>query len=182
MAKTVTSSTLSPYRFAPGLGIFSEDIKSVVEQLNYSAARCPAVHVSLVTDGQGWGSNGSEIPTHLVEFPDDGVQVEVYRFRIWVDADTQDISVGAQCTHAAGQTGDVEFEVGAGGATIGYVATDTTELTGTDATADTGTGWLTVRILVTNTSAVPAAGNTLDCIRIEDEIIAATDLPSPANE
>lgn len=182
MAKTATAGTISPYAFASGLGIFEADIQAVAEQLNYSAGKVPNTHVSMLCGTAGWGTSTNELATHLVEFPAVGGQVEVYTFRIWVDADVQALTLAAQCTHAAGQTGDVEFEVGAGGDTISFDDGDTTEVTGSDTTANTGTGWLTVVVKIENTSAVPAAGNTLDSIRIEEQAIAATDLPSPADE
>ena len=185
MAKAITTATISPRTFATGRAIYHQHLQTVAHQLNYTAAGNPQVHVSLVTGQDAWGSSGNEIATHNCEFPAVAGLTEFYAFRIYVDSDVQVITVGAKCTHAGIQTGDVKFILGSDNTTISFDAADVTELTDTMATADIvipADGWVSVTIQLNNTSASPASGNTLDAFRIENNAIAAADLPDPVAE
>ena len=178
MARTQATTTISPSEFILGAPITSENAQAVIEQLNWSYGRRPQLHVSLTTAPAAWSTNSPT--THGMEFRGSATFLEVYRFEIKVMPETVNVVVGAECTFASGQDGEVKFTIGASATTLSINSSHNgTERSATLATSATGTGWITCTIetrIVTGST-----GNDLVRVRVQDEPITSS-LPAPQNE
>jgi hypothetical protein len=135
--------------------------------------------LSACTGDDGWDT--SAIGVTAVLFQSAAPFVRVLMGKIRVDADVDTIIVGARCTFAAANTGDVRFTIGAGTATISYTAANNgLEQTSTIATSSTGTGLLTWTIEIDQTAGA-GTSNQLRNVRIEAQQITSG-LPDPEEE
>lgn len=180
MTKTATIATRSPSEYATGAEVFYEDARTVGEMINWTAGARPACHLSLATGDDGY-AGGSELQTLKLRFSTSSGWQTRLAFRIVVSADTRSITVGVRCVMSAAQTGQVRVTIGASAATtVGtFTSADNgTEKTATILTSSSGTGSCDVLIECNHT-----VGSAADCylrnVRVEDDAIAATDLPDP---
>lgn len=181
MTKTSTISTRSADGFRPLGEVIVEDAQAVAEQLNWSAGNRPVTHAALAVGPVGWG-DALTLGTLSLKFPASSGWNRCLVFKIIVSADTQSITVGAQCYVSAG-TCDLRVTIGSSAATsVGsFTSSDNgTEKTCSIATSSSGTGELTVTVERNHSS-----GSATDCyvrnFRVEDAPIAATDLPDPVD-
>lgn len=179
MAKTQTSSTLSPYRFSTGNGIYFEDARAVVEMMNHAFGHNPALHGSMATGVDAWGGAGSIAP-HGIELPTTSGYNIFYRGRIWVDPDVDNLVCEAEMTLTTGNEATVRFTVGSSSVTLTTFNVGTDRNSSTIATSATGTGWLAVDIGI-NHSLGSDTGQTLNDWTMEDDEITSG-LPDPPNE
>jgi len=182
MAKTQTSATVNPLRFATGSGVYYEDFVLVAEMLNHIYGNCHESHISIQCGADGWGSNTNEIATHGVTFKTTSGLVEKYMFRIRIDPDTVNVLVGAECFMTGSDVGDVKITVGGTSATLSTfnVAANGTEKTSTLATSSTGTGWQTCTVELNHTTGSSAV-EELRFFRVQDSPISSG-LPDPVLE
>lgn len=183
MAKTATRSTLQPFSLATGQGIYYEDLRSVSEQLNYSAGWTPTQHFAMTTGSSAWWSGGTgEIPTHDAPFSGAiNTWVEIYRTHIWVDSDDVVLTFEATAAMAAANTGEIRATIGGGTVTLTpFGAGATTTLSGNLNVSTAGTGWLLV-VIEARRTAVSGTNNSVRNMRVFSQEIAAASLPGPAN-
>ncbi len=180
MSRTATSSTLSPFVFSLGNGIFAEEVAEVAGMLAYAQARSPEHLAGLASGEAGWGSASSPA-THSVTCASN-TAATVYDYRIWVDPDLQDIRVAARADVPAGTTITVKFEVGGTSATLTFTgATTTTTVATADlATSATGTGLLDCLIVLQRTAG--SGTGELLAWSVLGLHIADVDLPLPPDE
>ena len=187
MAKTATASVLRPLIFVPRLPVMAEHLRGVVEQQNFSVARRPVVYVNvngLVRNGAVFGGFAGDAPVanqHQFSAAID-TWLEVIRAHARISADVQSIRCTARCYFASGHTGEIRFTVGADNVVVPVDDSDNgARVEGTLNTADTGTGLVDVSIELRRTGTTPTITNYAINLRIQSAVIAATDLPDPAN-
>lgn len=181
MTKTAATTTVPPEYFSVGMDVLSEDALEVIEQLNWSACKRPVVHVSTNVGSDDY-AGANEVGTLRLMFPTTSGWATCLVFKIVVEPEVASILVGARCYVSAG-TCSLRVTIGASAATsIGsFTSADNgSEKTCTINTSSSGTGELTVTIERNHSS-----GSAADCyirnLRVEDNEIAATDLPDPAD-
>lgn len=179
MAQTQTSSTMSPYRFSTGNGIYFEDVQAVIEMMNYAFGRNPTTHGSMSTGVDAWGGAGS-IATHGVELPTTSGYNQYYRGRIWIDPDVDNLVCEAEMTLTVGNEALVRFTIGGGNVILATFNIGTDRNSSTLATSSTGTGWRAVTIEI-NHSLGATAGQTLNDWTIQDDEVTSS-FPDPPNE
>lgn len=179
MAKTQTSSTLSPYRFSTGNGIYVEDARAVVEMQNFAYGHNPTVHGSMATGIDDWGGSGS-IATHGIELPTASGYNTYYTGRTWIDPDVVTLTCEAEMTLTTGNEALVRFTIGASNVVLTTFNVGTDRNSSTIATSATGTGWRDVTIEISH-SLGSDTGQTLNEWTIEDSPITSS-LPDPVDE
>jgi hypothetical protein len=180
MAKTTTLATMSPLEFTAGVPVYYEDAKAVLEMLNWAFSYRPETHFSLCTADANYGG-ASELQTLEVLFPNSSGWNHRLIAKIEVQADVQEIKVGARCWMDTGQEGQVRFTVGAAAATTLTTFTNSTngtEHTATIATSSTGTGAIDVIIEINHTVGTGATSYLRD-VRCENVRVAAANLADP---
>lgn len=177
MAKTQATTTLSPYDLSIGAPIFADREINVIEMIHWTAWRRPVVHLSLTTGPDGWDTANSK-GYHNIYFT--GSSVIRYSLLIDLDEDGDDVTVGAVCSFAVGNTGDVVFTIGGVSATLSFAAADTGEKTATIAKASSGTGWQLCTIAIQRTAGASST-NELRHVRVQ-ETRMTSGLPDPVIE
>ena len=169
MSKTAQQSTLSPYRFAMGNGIYSDDAAEVVLMQTFSFGFSSGLYLSVTTGAGAWGSTGNEAPAHNALFPaaSSGSQL-LYAFYGYIDPDTVDLYLGANATIATGHGGQLEFVIGGGTKTLTFGA-GTTDEDDTLATSSTGTGWQLFKITLIHSTGGSSTANSVNRILVEDD-------------
>lgn len=179
MSRTAASSTLSPFLFALGQGVYAEEVAEVAKMLAYAQARSPEHLAGLASGEAAWG-DASSPETH--ERTITGAATTIYEFRIWVDPDLQDLRFAVRADVPASTTCTVKLDVAGEIATLTFVGptTTTTVATADLATADTGTGLLDCSIVVERTAGT-GTGELL-AWSVLGLHIADGDLPAPPDE
>ncbi len=173
MVATKESSTISPYLYSTGQRIYAEGGELVSKMLNYAAGDNPVCHFSFYC-GE---STSTRMDTFDVQFDTMAASwVEVFQTRIWIDEDTEDVEIGAECTMDLADVGEVRFSVGSTSATLSFTSATTTEQTTTVATSATGTGQQTVRIEIRKTAGMGTS--RLRWVRLEDQVRATLASPT----
>lgn len=151
VSRRAESTTLSPFLFALGQGVYAEEVRAVAGQLAYAQARSPEHLAGLGSGEAGWGTASSP-ETHAISIA--GTTATVYEFRVWVDPDLQELRFAARADVPASTTCTVKLDVAGEIATLTFVGatTPTTVATADLATADTGTGLLDCSITVERTA------------------------------
>ena len=145
MARTANNSTLFPGLFMTGNLIREEDVQEVQELLNFVFQDIGRNHLYVRCSEAGWGDSGNEVTTHGITLANTSGDVVWYRFQIWVDADVQDLTVGAMVTIPAGNDVDVTITIGGASGTLSLDNTTQNDAV-TLATSSTGTGLLTCSV------------------------------------
>lgn len=182
--KAAVAGDLSPLEIATGAIAASDAAKDIIASANYVAAwRGATVHVSM-----GVATLGTvDRPPVDLYFPSSvgGVYTEVAVTRIWLDADVQSVLVGVRCYFAASQSGRVRVTIG--GATSVVITADDTDNADEQtsailATNIGGEGWWDVTIEMERLTGSGSTNAYIRNIRIQDEVIAAADLPDPVDD
>lgn len=180
MAKTTTTTTISPQQFSASYGVFFEDTRAVVEMSNWAFANRAHVHVSMATGDDGW-SSGS-LQTLAIKFPTTSGWAQRLFFRIIIPAETLGITVGARCTMAvAGQEGQIRVTIGAAAPVVlptFTFGTNAIEQSISIATATTGVSEVDVRIEINHTLGVLGT-NIVRNLRVEEDFVAVASMPDP---
>jgi len=179
MSRTAASSTLSPFLFALGQGVYAEEVAEIAKMLAYAQARSPEHLAGLASGEAGWGTASSP-ETHACTIS--GAATTVYDFRIWVDPDLRSLRFAARADVPASTTCTVKLNVASTSTTLTFVGatTATTVATGDLATSATGTGLLDCSIVVQRTAGT-GTGELL-AWSVLGLHIADGDLPAPPNE
>ena len=176
MSKTIATTTLSPFAFIPGAPILTERMRAVVEMQNHAAARRPILLFSI--NGLPHGAGGAPAGNAIVF--DSGSWSTVARGTRYVPPDAQSILVLALAVFAASNAGEVRITVGAANVVLAVSDVADTDSDSLD-TASTGTGFLAYTVEVRRTSGA-SSDNYLVACSGQTEVIAAADLPDPAND
>lgn len=162
MSKTSTVSTAPVGALVIGAQVFAEDLRAIVEQLNWSHGE--RVCTSLFADGAG------------DTLPVSSGWTEVRRARVYVDTDAASIDVTSTVALTAANTASVRVTIGAGAVTNAHTATGS--VTGSVATSTTGTGWLDLLVEINHTAG-SAASDRVSFIGAQLARINASAMPDP---
>jgi hypothetical protein len=180
MAKTELTTTISPLEFGTGQQVTFENTLALSKLINQIGCNYPVVHLSMMTAPDGW--DGSSAKGYQDIFFT-GTNTERYRFYIKIDADTEDITVGAQCWfNTTPAAGNVSFTISATTTTIGFTDADNgNEKKATVGSVATigGAGWHPVSVKIERTGGSDA-DNALRFFRVQDERVLTP--PDPVLE
>jgi hypothetical protein len=167
MAKTSTASTIAVGELITGAGIFLEDVRAVIEQINWSHGEriCEALIGDSVLDTLS-ASSGWETARQT---------------RIWIDPDATTLELASVAALTAANTCGVRFTVGAASAVTNSHTnpTNNTVVVGTVAVSSTGTGWRDVTIEINHTAG-SATSDTVTFLGIQVQRIDASAMPDPS--
>lgn len=185
MAKTQTASTVSPIRFAFGRPIYDDDVRAVIEQLNWSAGYRPRCHVALTTAGSPWaasGVNANTRGTHVIEIDTSRTSMtEVFHFWIRLSPNAVTVTCGAVVECDGTAEASVRFRIGSvTTSSLSYANADNgTEKTTTASVGSTGTGWVECYVDVQRTVAGGGSDDVyLRAFRVQDQAVTSG-LPDP---
>jgi hypothetical protein len=180
MARTSSESTISPFTFSSGNGVYYEQARDACEMLNYAYQNIGTVHISMVTSDPGWGSSTDEVGTHGRRFSASSGYEQHYRFYIWIDPDCAEVRCRANVAiPVASQTALVRFTVGSTNSVLTYTLTGVHGGLIEFPTSSTGTGWQLVTIEL-NHSVGSASAINLDDYSVEN--VQPDSLPAPVLE
>ncbi len=196
--------TKSPVSLNVSEGVFYEDTQDVIKALNYAAFQTPETHFSFVSGPEvleegTHGSNTHYRFCHGTVFKNTGSTPSPsgidkwYEFRIWVDADVQEVRFEAVCTLPSGHGCNVQYMVDTTSAFNSpptYVDLDFDSTAGAlnnekvnsdQATSTIGTGWLHVRVYLDHYSGTSTAC-ILEQLLIENRPVSAgSGMPDPVH-
>jgi hypothetical protein len=183
MTKRSTISTLPPFVFAFGQGIYAEDVAEVIEQLAYSGAH-NAEHLAGGASGPaGWGASTNEPAVHGVVST--STKVTIYVFQIWIHPDTISLNLAGRMLVTSTESHDLEFTIGSDVQSLtfthssGSIASVSSSGTSTIANIG-GTGLQTCTMKLQRT--VGSVDSTLASWNIRGNVISDGALPNPPNE
>lgn len=163
MSKVSTVSTQPVGLYVIGAQVFAEDVRGVIEQLNWSHGE--RVCTSLFADGAG------------DTLPVSAGWTEVRRAVIYVDPDAATIDVTSTATLTAANTASVRVTIGAGSVTNAHAATGS--VTGSVATSTTGTGWVDLLVEINHTAG-SATADRVAFVGAQLARIDASAMPDPS--
>jgi hypothetical protein len=162
VAKTSTLSTQPVGLYVIGAQVFGEDVRGVIEQLNWSHGE--RVCTSLFADGAG------------DTLPVSAGWTEVRRARVYVDSDAASIDVTSATGLTAANNASVRVTIGAGSVTHAHVVSGT--ITSSVATATTGTGWVDLLVEINHTAG-SATADRVTFVGAQHARIDASAMPDP---
>lgn len=163
MAKTSALSTQAVGLYVIGAQVFAEDVRGVIEQLNWSHGE--RVCTSLFADGAG------------DTLPVSAGWTEVRRASVYVDPDAASVDVTSTVTLTAANTASVRVTIGAGNVTHAHVVSG--DITASVATSTTGTGWLDLLVEINHTAG-SASSDRVNFVGAQLARINASAMPDPS--
>lgn len=175
MTVTTATTTKSPLLFQSGGYIWSDEVKEVIEMLNYAYAHW--MQPLAVVNPYRWTS--SDFAPHLTTHVS-GTDNPVYKFMIYIPPDYATIQLSATYdVHASTTSGiDLDYVVGSASGTL-QCDTDETESSVDISTSTSGTGWRLCSLHDRKDNTLEGGANYFLNFRIQVKEVADASIPAP---